>query len=199
MLPRGARAIFIGTCARDTCMRSNAAEQHVILSGCSGGGKSTLLAELNCRGFRTVEEPGRRIVADEIQGEGCALPWVDPEAFARSAIAKSAYDRESVRDVDGWVFFDRGLVDASVALEYAVGVAAVDTLSGHTRFYRKVFLTPPWPGIYRTDVERRHGLNEGTEEYHRLLDAFDRLKYEPVVLPKIDIVARATFILDQLR
>ena len=37
----------------------------IILSGCSGGGKSTLLAELARRGFATVEEPGRRIVIEE--------------------------------------------------------------------------------------------------------------------------------------
>ncbi|WP_273069065.1 AAA family ATPase [Thioclava marina] len=34
--------------------------QHVVLSGCSGGGKSTLLAELASRGFETVEEPAGR-------------------------------------------------------------------------------------------------------------------------------------------
>ena len=37
-------------------------DRFIILSGCSGGGKSTLLAELARRGFATVEEPGRRIV-----------------------------------------------------------------------------------------------------------------------------------------
>jgi predicted ATPase len=37
-------------------------DRFVVISGCSGGGKSTLLAELARRGYRTVEEPGRRIV-----------------------------------------------------------------------------------------------------------------------------------------
>jgi len=34
---------------------------YVIISGCSGGGKSTLLAELKNRGFLIVLEPGRQI------------------------------------------------------------------------------------------------------------------------------------------
>ncbi|AHK02241.1 ATPase [Agrobacterium tumefaciens] len=59
----------------------------IILSGCSGGGKSTLLAELAHRGFATVEEPGRRIVIEETRNNGTALPWIDLEAFARRAIA----------------------------------------------------------------------------------------------------------------
>ena len=36
----------------------------VLISRCSGGGKSTLLAELRARGYPVVEEPGRRIIAE---------------------------------------------------------------------------------------------------------------------------------------
>ena len=38
-------------------------DRFVVISGCSGGGKSTLLSELGRRGYGTVEEPGRRITA----------------------------------------------------------------------------------------------------------------------------------------
>lgn len=58
-------------------------ENFVIISGCSGGGKSTLLSELQGRGFATLDEPGRRIVADELKRGRSALPWVDTVAFAR--------------------------------------------------------------------------------------------------------------------
>ena len=64
-------------------------DRYVILSGCSGGGKSTLLEELGARGHAIVPEPGRRIVRDEMASSGNALPWIDPEAFARRAIAIS--------------------------------------------------------------------------------------------------------------
>lgn len=70
--------------------------QHVVLSGCSGGRKSTLLAELASRGFETVEEPGRKIVQEELNGAGAALPWVDLEAFARRAIDMATGDRNRV-------------------------------------------------------------------------------------------------------
>ena len=61
-------------------------DRFVVLSGCSGGGKSTLLAELRRRGHATVDEPGRRIVKDESADGGTALPWIDLAAFARRAI-----------------------------------------------------------------------------------------------------------------
>jgi predicted ATPase len=57
-------------------------ERFVLITGCSGGGKSTLLAELHARGHHVVEEPGRRIVKQELKAGGQALPWVDEIAFA---------------------------------------------------------------------------------------------------------------------
>src|SRR5262245_38665482 len=57
-------------------------ENFVTISGCSGGGKSKLLQELRQRGFATIAEPGRRIVAEELRRSGRALPWVDAHAFA---------------------------------------------------------------------------------------------------------------------
>lgn len=179
-------------------MRNDAASRHVILSGCSGGGKSTLLAALGRRGFEIVPEPGRRIVADELRGAGKALPWVDLEAFARRALDVASRDRARVSDTQGWLFFDRGLVDAAVALEHATGTAASETLGRHPRFHRQVFLTPPWPDLYRTDGERRHDLDEAIAEYRRLVAAFDRLGYDAIILPRVEVEARVAFVLDQL-
>ncbi len=63
-------------------------------------------------------------------------------------------DPNRVASSQGWVFFDRGLLDAAIALEHATGLAAIVTLSGHARFHHQVFLTPPWPEIHHRDSER---------------------------------------------
>src|SRR3984885_543774 len=78
----------------------------VVISGCSSGGKSTLLAELGRRGYAVVEEPGRRIVKEELKANGSALPWKDATAFLRRAIAMALADLALARAMDGWVFFD---------------------------------------------------------------------------------------------
>ena len=149
----------------------------VVISGCSGGGKSTLLTELGRRGYMTVEEPGRRIVKEELLGNGLALrvihtihqamthhrsyqirytgegrcprqkwipafagkarrgrrtasterscalalPWVNEAAFARRAITLALPDRAKAIGHGGWVFFDRGLIDAAAALQHLTG------------------------------------------------------------------------------
>jgi predicted ATPase len=174
-------------------------KRFVVISGCSGGGKSTALAELGQRGYATVEEPGRRIVRKEMVGEGSALPWVDTAAFLRRAIAMSLADRVSARTQEGWVFFDRGLVDAAAGLQYLTGEAVLASLGKTHRYHRRVFLTPPWPEIYLTDPERRHGLDSAVAEYLRLLEIYPSLGYEVSILPKIGAAERADFILKALK
>lgn len=173
-------------------------EQFVLITGCSGGGKSTLLAELAARGHHIVEEPGRRIVRQELQSGGRALPWVDPVAFLRRAVRMALADRAAARDLAGWVFFDRGLIDAASALEDLTGEPVLAELAAAHPYHRRVFMAPPWPEIYETDAERRHGFEDTLPEYHRLAKALPALGYEVTALPKAPVSARADFVLEAL-
>ena len=170
-------------------------DRFVVISGCSGGGKSTLLAELGRRGHAVVEEPGRRIVEAELRSGGSVLPWSDGIAFARRALAMARTDHERAAELAGWVFFDRGMVDAAVHLQHFAGESARATLGVARPYSRQVFLTPPWPEIYATDRERRHDFDTAREEYSRLLEAYPALGYEVLVLPKASVTERADFVL----
>src|SRR4026209_1742422 len=119
-------------------------DRFVVISGCSGGGKSTLLAELSRRGHAIVQEPGRRIVQEELQANGSALPWRDGVAFARRLVDMALSDRLLAQTLSGWVFFDRGLIDAAVALQHLTGERALVTLGQSRRFNFRVVFAPPW-------------------------------------------------------
>ena len=174
-------------------------DRFVVISGCSDGGKSTLLVELGRQGHATVEEPGRRIVRQELAVDGGALPWINGAAFARRAIELAIADRRAAADRPaGWVFFDRGLVDAAAALHHLTGEPSLDTLGQAYRYHRRVFLAPPWPEIYVTDAERRHGFDQAIAEYHRLIVVYPSLGYEVILLPKVSVAPRADFVLHTL-
>ena len=170
----------------------------VLISGCSGGGKSTLLAELCARGYPVVEEPGRRIIADQLASGGRALPWVDPAVFLRRAIEVALGDLAAAEAHSGWVFFDRGLIDAASALEAMTGEPAQRALGAAHRYHRRVFMAPPWPEIYVTDPERRHGFDAAAAEYRRLIETLPMLDYDVIDLPKTSPPARADFVLATL-
>jgi predicted ATPase len=173
--------------------------RYVVLSGCSGGGKSTLLEELRLRGCSVVDEPGRRVVKGELRCGGRALPWVDMAAFAQRAIETSIADRDAAKALADWVFFDRGLVDAAVTLEHATGAPALEKLGSLYRYNQTVFFTPPWAEIFVRDAERRHAFEDAVKEYERLERAYPLLGYRVIVLPKVDVKARADLLLAALQ
>jgi predicted ATPase len=173
-------------------------DRFIVISGCSGGGKSTLLSELKDRGYAVVEEPGRRIVAGELRnGSSAALPWINPAAFAERAVKLSVLDRDQAREIPGMVFFDRGLIDAASALEYVTGKPILEKYATE-RYNPRVFVTPPWPEIYKIDAERQHKFQDAVKEYERLLVAFSSLGYTIDVLPKVGVSQRADIILRNL-
>jgi predicted ATPase len=170
----------------------------VVISGCSGGGKSTLLAELKARGHLVVGEPGRRIIAEETTNGGTALPWSDYAAFLRRAIDMALIDLATAAEREGWVFFDRGLVDAASALQDLTGECILRPLCMTHRYHRRMFMAPPWPEIYVTDADRKHGFDAAVSEYDRLFEAYPALGYEVLPLPKATTSVRADFVLMSL-
>ena len=157
-----------------------------------------MVTELGRHGCTVVEEPGRRIVKEEMLGDGLALPWVDGIAFARRAIALALADRLVANGHGSWLFFDRELIDAAAALEHLTGEPVLAAVGQAHRYHQRVFLAPPWPEIYVTDPERRHGLDAAVAEYQRLLGVYPALSYQVVILPKVDVCERAAFVLNTL-
>ncbi|MBO0756281.1 MAG: AAA family ATPase, partial [Bradyrhizobiaceae bacterium] len=76
--------------------------------------------------------------------------------------------------------------------------AVLAALGQTNRYHWRVFLTPPWPEIYGTDPQRRHGLDVASAEYSRLLETYPWLGYEVSILPKVEVRERADFILRTL-
>lgn len=170
----------------------------IAISGCSGGGKSTLLAELTRRGFATIEEPGRRVIREELASGGSALPWIDAIAFVRRIAAMAQADYEATRSLPGPVFFDRGLIDAAVALEHLTGEVVLPDLAPRYRYASPVFLAPPWPELFASDAERRHDFASAIAEYDRLAAAYPALGYDVILLPRVSVAERAAFVLERV-
>ncbi len=179
-------------------MAGRGIDRFVILSGCSGGGKSTLLDELARRGHATVAEPGRRVVAEQLREGGTALPWVDPVGFLQRVLVLAQADHDAAHRAKGWVLFDRGVIDAVAGLHHLTGQPNLAILTRRYRYHRRVFLVPPWPEIHATDAERRHGMDEAVAEYDRLAAAYPALGYEIMVLPWVSVAERADIVLAAL-
>ncbi len=169
-------------------------DNFIILSGCSGGGKSTLLSELEKLGFSVVPEPGRQIVQEQLAIDGEALPWVDLPEFLEKALEKNIQKFKSIKSTKP-VFFDRSIVDTmtSVSKDSPFLKAAKKY-----RYHKKVFFTPPWKEIYKNDDERKHSFEEAITEYNRLIKNYKALGYEVLILPKVSVSKRIYLVLKEL-
>ena len=169
--------------------------QLVVISGCSGGGKSTLIAELARCGYPTVEEPARRLIRERRQaGELGDLPM-------QALVEAYLLGHRSVGRERGLVFFDRSLLDA-VNWYHQTGrdvPGDIADLVERTRYHDWVFVVPPWPEIFENDAERRHGLKPALAEYESLLWTYPHYGYEVVEVPKVSVSERVDFVLRELR
>ena len=168
----------------------------IILSGCSGGGKSTLLEELATRGRQTVKEAGRRVVQLELHNGGKGLPWVNIQRFCELAGRLKIKDYEEAIGPNNIVFMDRSILDLflnlkanQLALPNAMA-KAVETQN----FHKTVFFVPPWKEIFHDDGQRNKTYEDAIKEYEILLNGYQNLGYKVEILAKASVEERADFI-----
>jgi predicted ATPase len=168
----------------------------VVISGCSGAGKSSLLAELGCRGHNIYEEPGRQVVKEQLYIGGDALPWGDRAQFRELTVSRSIHHLISAARIGGLAFFDRGIIDQ---------LAGFDPVPPHLlraadlfRYHRRVFLLEPWLELFRNDTERRHSFDDAVATYELQRAAYARFGYRTLIVPQVSVAERADFVLARL-
>jgi predicted ATPase len=173
---------------------------YVVLSGCSGGGKSTLLEELKRRGYGAMPEPGRLVVQEELACGGDGLPWANATRFIEHCAVKSMAFYDEALAIEGPVFFDRSPIDHDAGMTrhgLPFPQALTDALA-YCRYHSTVFFTPPWEEIFTNDAERRHSFASAVAEYEGLLRTYPERGFRVVELPCHTVSERADFIEKEL-
>ncbi len=169
-----------------------------VITGASGGGKSTLIDALGARGHRVVEEAGRAIVREELERGGTALPWGDRVAFRDLLLSRSIELFDAVEERNAPVFFDRGIPEAigySTLIGSPLQAEALQQATAR-RYAPTVFIAPPWREIYVNDAERRKSWEEVLEDFAATAAAYRSLGYRLVDIPKAPVAARVSFVLE---
>lgn len=168
-----------------------------VITGASGGGKSTLIAALAARGCATQPETGREIVREQIEADGVALPWADRHAFCDLVFQRSLAAYDAWAEHPGPVFFDRSFAEA---LGYGALIghpptAAIWAAARARPFAQPVFVCPLWPAIFAPDAERRHDLDFARADLAATLDAYRALGCRLVEVPRAPVEDRVAFVL----
>ncbi|MBB5328091.1 AAA family ATPase [Tunturiibacter gelidoferens] len=171
----------------------------IAISGAPGAGKTTLLDILQSRGYACVPEVARRIIQEQMQSGGNALPWQDTTAYIHLMLESSIASYLQHQHAQHPTFFDRGLPDT---LGYAQIIKLPDQRAIEEACdlhrYAKVFLAPPWRAIYTTDTERKQTFEEALFSFEQAMKAYTHCGYDPILLPLTTPNDRADFVQSHL-
>jgi|HubBroStandDraft_6_1064221.scaffolds.fasta_scaffold192027_1 predicted ATPase len=167
-----------------------------VITGGPSAGKTTLLRELEQRGYAVDDEVARQIIREQMESGGNAVPWGDTTQYTELMLARSieAFRRLKPKAP---TFCDRGIPDV---LCYARIIQLADqeriaAACERFRYNRKVFMLPPWPEIYITDTERKQTFEEAVEVYHQMIGAYRDCRYQVIEVPRAAVRLRADFVL----
>lgn len=168
-----------------------------VITGGLGVGKTSVLSLLEPR-YETVAEPARDLIAEHRKTTGEATLDRRPELFVELLISRSI-EHHAAAAPSGVTVFDRGVPDCiayAMANELDIGPALDASL--RCRYESPVFIASPWEEIYSTDDMRRATFAQAEAFHGYVVEAYERLGYQMIQLPRTSVEERAAFIIDNI-
>lgn len=171
--------------------------QRVVITGGPASGKTSIISALNKSGYNVFPEIARKVIKQQLSLNSNKVPWDDITGFSQLVLSLQENDFTSSKP--GINFFDRGIPDIIGYLNHGKQ-ETFDTLttSATKHNYDFVFILPPWEEIYENDNERRESFEAASKLFTALKSAYISCNYSPIIVPKLDVNERVSFILKHI-
>jgi len=177
-------------------------QKKIVITGGPGTGKSTVIKELENRGFNCMHEISREVTLMARKNGIEQLFLKDPMLFSKLLLEGRVQQFKKADKLNSdLVFFDRGIPDVFAYMNY-LGVSYPEIFveeSKNNKYHQKAFLMPPWKDIYITDNERYESFEQSLAIHNHLKTAYSSLGYEIVEVPFDTVNERVAFILDHIK
>ena len=175
--------------------------KRILLIGGPGSGKTTILSELEKRGFTCFEEISREIIR-QAKKEGIDQLFLSkPKEFNKKILSGRIKQFKACNDhIKKFVFIDRGIPDIIAYNNFIKSISSKETIEASKKYiYDFVFFFPAWEKIFENDQERYENFEEALLIGQNLLETYKKLNYYIHVVPKNEIPERVNYILNTIK
>ena len=175
-------------------------QQKIVITGGPGTGKSTVINELEKRGFHCIHEISRQVTLEARKKGIEQLFLTNPLLFSEMLLEGRTKQFIGASDKDAEIiFFDRGIPDVFAYMDFTNSEYPSKFIeSSKEHLYSTVFLMPPWKDIYTSDNERYESYEESLEIYKHIKSAYSQLGYSIIEIPFGSVKERTDFVLESL-
>jgi len=176
------------------------AKHKIVITGGGGSGKSSLIEYFIAQGFCAIREAAREQIRISLEQNSHALPWDDIFAFSRNVQTQMLQDYNKFPNSD-FCFYDRCLLDVLSYLHLDQSQPYPELLTDieKHKYFKTVFILPPWKEIFTKDDERMEEFDETVRAFDMIKQTYTSHGYEPIEIPFGTIEQRAAFILNELK
>ncbi len=173
-------------------------KKRIIISGAPGTGKTSIINKLLLDGEKCHPEMSREIISEQLAIKGSKTPWQDLDKFTELVIKKRTEQFHSANSP--LEYYDRSVIDsfAYILKDNLKIKSHWKSLANKNRYFKKVFLAPPWEEIYKKDAERQEDFETAEQIHLFLLKAYYMYDYQVIIIPKTNVYERVEFIQKQI-
>ncbi|WP_353777799.1 AAA family ATPase [Winogradskyella sp. 3972H.M.0a.05] len=172
----------------------------IVIAGGPGTGKTSIINNLEQRGFVCFEEISRQVTLKAREQGIEQLFLTNPLLFSEMLLeGRKQQFLDAKAHESSVVFLDRGLPDVLAYMDYIGDTYPDEFVSAcENHKYDYVFILAPWQEIFVSDSERYENFEQAIEIHEYLLKTYTRFDYKLIDVPFGSVDFRTDFILDTL-